>query len=42
MREGHIYISTACQHDRCDECRLTCKFCPAECLCRCHVKRGSL
>jgi len=32
----HIYTSTACAHGRCDECRKTCKFCPATCRCECH------
>jgi len=32
---GH-YTSTACLHDRHDECRQTCKFCSAACRCACH------
>lgn len=30
------YFSTYCLHDRHDECRVTCKFCPAPCRCSCH------
>lgn len=30
------YVSTACQHQLCDGCRLTCKFCLAPCCCQCH------
>jgi hypothetical protein len=32
----HSYLSTACYHQRCEDCRLTCKFCSAVCLCSCH------
>jgi hypothetical protein len=35
---GHAYVSTACQHERHGECRLTCKFCPAVCGCACHAE----
>ena len=31
--EVHNYVSTACQHSRHAECRVTCKFCPANCAC---------
>lgn len=35
----HVYLSTACHHELCKtkQCRLTCKFCPAKCVCQCHV-----
>lgn len=33
--EAH-YRSTACQHKLHDKCRLTCKYCEARCLCKCH------
>lgn len=33
---GHIYISTACQHELHERCRLKCKFCQVECFCLCH------
>jgi hypothetical protein len=36
--EPHIYRSTACQHDKHDECRRTCKFCGAACNCECGHK----
>lgn len=32
----HFYVSTACLHDRHDDCRLICKWCDAPCNCRCH------
>ena len=32
----HRYLSTACLHQRCADCRKTCKFCDATCLCDCH------
>lgn len=32
----HIYVSTACQHDLHDRCRLRCKFCDKPCMCGCH------
>lgn len=34
--EPHDYLSTACLHDRHDECRRTCKFCEVACKCRCE------
>ena len=37
----HYYLSTACQHDQCERCRVTCKFCQAECLCPCHQRSKS-
>ena len=39
--EEHEYVSTACQHDLHDRCRLTCKFCSAPCRCACHVLFGA-
>lgn len=36
--ELHVYLSTACQHGKHSECRLSCKFCDAKCSCDCgHV-----
>lgn len=32
----HMYLSTACFHERHEECRRVCKFCPAPCNCSCH------
>jgi hypothetical protein len=32
----HAYVSTACQHQLHQQCRRTCKFCPAGCSCTCH------
>jgi hypothetical protein len=32
----HPYVSTACWHRRCAECRRSCKFCRAQCRCSCH------
>jgi hypothetical protein len=36
----HGYLSTACFHGLCGECRLECKFCGTPCLCQCHWKRN--
>jgi hypothetical protein len=33
---AHQYKSTACHHEKHDECRRTCKFCTASCCCDCH------
>jgi hypothetical protein len=33
---SHEYTATACLHDRHDDCRFFCKWCPAPCLCACH------
>lgn len=38
----HDYLSTACHHELHEECRRTCKFCPAECQCSCHKKARSV
>jgi hypothetical protein len=35
-RVVHLYLSTACQHDRHEMCRLSCEFCGSLCLCACH------
>lgn len=35
---GHRYLSTGCLHLKHTQCRLTCKFCPARCVCDCHRK----
>lgn len=32
----HRYFSTACLHERHDDCRMVCKFCPSPCRCDCH------
>ena len=32
----HRYLSTACLHGACAECREMCKFCDATCLHDCH------
>lgn len=32
----HGYLSTACEHELHDRCRLTCKFCSTACYCSCH------
>lgn len=37
----HAYLSTACQHKLCDQCRLECKYCQAKCLCDHHKEGGS-
>jgi len=37
VRQGaHDYLSTACWHGLHPRCRDDCKFCAAECACRCH------
>lgn len=28
-----VYVSTACQHGKHEQCRLRCKFCGADCGC---------
>lgn len=33
---SHEYTSTACHHERHQECRFSCKFCDAICQCLCH------
>ncbi len=33
--DSHVYLSTACQHGKHEECRLVCKFCGAKCTCGC-------
>lgn len=43
--DTHHYLSTACHHGLCrqNKCRLTCKYCDAPCMCRCHredLQRG--
>ena len=35
-REDHAYLSTACAHGACSQCRKKCKFCDADCLYACH------
>lgn len=37
----HIYISTACLHDRHELCRLECKYCNAPCWCDHHYPEGT-
>jgi hypothetical protein len=47
MEVEHLYLSTACLHERHDQCGTAqhdrgepghphCKFCDAECVCPCH------
>ncbi len=36
MNLVHPYVSTACAHSMHADCRRTCKFCTAPCLCLCH------
>lgn len=36
------YLSTACLHHRHKECRLTCKWCPAKCVCACHAEEPGI
>lgn len=36
-QQPHDYVSTACQHEVHEQCRQTCKFCPARCRCACHA-----
>jgi hypothetical protein len=38
----HVYVSTACQHQLCTECRRTCKFCAVSCYCPCHGTQDQL
>jgi hypothetical protein len=33
----HQYMSTACLHGLCDQCRNVCKFCKARCRHVCHI-----
>lgn len=33
---SHVYVSTACYHGRCKDCRKSCKFCDVPCECDCH------
>lgn len=32
----HVYVSTYCQHEQHNNCRLKCKICEAPCRCWCH------
>jgi hypothetical protein len=34
---AHTYLSTACSHNRHDQCRERCKFCQVACICGCHI-----
>lgn len=36
---GHAYWSTACRHQRHEQCRDACKFCDVPCGCTCHLLR---
>jgi hypothetical protein len=40
--DAHDYLSTACRHDQCSQCRRTCKFCVALCRCGCHAAAPAL
>jgi uncharacterized protein YegP (UPF0339 family) len=35
------YTSTYCIHLLHDQCRLTCKHCASQCLCKCHSMMGN-
>ncbi len=37
----HSYLSTACYHERHDDCRMVCKFCYVQCRCKCHKEAKS-
>jgi hypothetical protein len=37
---SHLYVSTACHHDRHELCRLVCKYCGAPCVCDHHFIEG--
>jgi len=37
----HDYLSTACGHGNCANCRLTCKFCDSPCQHGCHQQDGT-
>lgn len=41
LESEHVYISTACEHERHDECRMRCKFCSAACECDCHQEESA-
>ncbi|GAA0639441.1 hypothetical protein GCM10009547_49460 [Sporichthya brevicatena] len=34
----HYYLSTACRHEVHGQCRRTCAFCDAACVCFCHYQ----
>jgi hypothetical protein len=34
---SHDYLSTACFHGQCSDCRITCKFCSTKCSHICHT-----
>lgn len=36
VEDRHDYLSTACHHGLCVDCRLACKFCGEPCRCNCH------
>lgn len=39
VRDGrHVYLSTACYHDRHGECLRTCRVCAEPCVCTCHLR----
>ena len=38
----HVYMSTACMHDKHDCCRDRCKFCGAACDCECHTRHTGM
>lgn len=39
MDAEHVYVSTACVHEKHEECRKACKFCGGACRCSCHAVR---
>lgn len=32
---SHVYLSTACEHEKHELCRKVCKYCSAKCRCGC-------
>jgi hypothetical protein len=36
MAAGHEYVSTACFHAQCGDCRRSCKYCDVPCQHVCH------
>jgi hypothetical protein len=37
--DPHVYLSTACYHERHPACRHFCAFCRSVCTCACHRGR---
>jgi hypothetical protein len=34
---SHLYLSSACYHERHQLCSHVCAFCPSHCTCPCHT-----